>query len=166
VALDTAGALPKTKNGNRYALVAINHYSKWCKARLVKDHDVATTTRFLEEEIICRFGVPRFVLTDNGGEWMAEFDLMCKKYGITHQFTAPQWPQCNGMVERMIKTLKNGLSMMSSIDLDNWDLQLPRILFSYRCGVQAKTKFSPFMVLIGRNLRLTCDNGLSAFTNV
>ncbi len=63
--------------------------------------------------------MPRFILTDNGGDWMAKFDLMCKKYGIIHQFTIPQWSQCNGMVERMIKTLKNGLSVVSSIDLDN-----------------------------------------------
>jgi hypothetical protein len=81
---------------------------------------------------------------------MAEIDLMCIKYGITHRFTTPQWPQCNGMVERMIKTLKNGLSMVSFIDLDNWDLQLPRILFGYRCGVQVNTKFSPFMVMTGK----------------
>jgi hypothetical protein len=26
--LDIAGPLPETKNGNRYALVAIDHYSK------------------------------------------------------------------------------------------------------------------------------------------
>jgi hypothetical protein len=69
----------------------------------VKDHDVVSVARFLKEEIICKFGVPIFILIDNGGEWMAEFDLMCNKYGITHQFTTPQWPQCNGMVERMNK---------------------------------------------------------------
>jgi transposase-like protein len=84
VALDIVGPLLKTKDGNRYALVAIDHYSKWCEARLVKDHDATTTTRFLEEEIICRFGVPKFIFTDNGGEWMVEFDLMSKKYGIIH----------------------------------------------------------------------------------
>jgi transposase-like protein len=84
VALDIVAPLLKTKDGNRYALVAIDHYSKWCEARLVKDHDVTTTTRFLEEEIICRFGVPKFIFTDNGGEWMVEFDLMSKKYGIIH----------------------------------------------------------------------------------
>jgi transposase len=58
---------------------------------------------------------------------MVKFDLMCKKYGITHHFTTPQWPQCNGMVERMIKTLKHGLFVVSSTNLDNWDFQLPRI---------------------------------------
>ncbi len=92
VALDIAGPLPETKNGNNYALVAIDHYSKWCETRPVKDHDVAIIARLLEKEIICRFGVPKFIFTDNGGEWMVEFNLMCKKYGIIHQFTAPQWP--------------------------------------------------------------------------
>jgi transposase-like protein len=82
VALDTAGPLPETKNGNKYALVAVDHYSKWCEAGPIKDHDVAIATRFMEKEIICRFGVPRFMLTDNGGEWMAEFNLMCKKMGL------------------------------------------------------------------------------------
>jgi hypothetical protein len=106
-------------DGNKYALVAIDHYSKWCEAGPIKDHDVATATRFLEEEIIYKFGVPRFILTNNGHEWMAKFDIICKKYGITHQFIAPQWPQCNEMVERMIKTLKNGLFVMSSTNLDN-----------------------------------------------
>jgi hypothetical protein len=84
VALDTTGPLLVTKIGNIYALVAIDHYSIWCKARPIKDHVVATTIRFLEEEIMCKFGVPRFILLDNGGEWMVEFDLMCKKNGIIH----------------------------------------------------------------------------------
>jgi hypothetical protein len=93
VALDTTRPLPETKNGNKYALVAIDHYSKWCKIRPVKHHDVVITTRFLEKEIIYIFGVPKFIFIDNGGEWMAQFDLMCKKYGITHQSTmaSMQW---------------------------------------------------------------------------
>jgi hypothetical protein len=39
-------------------------------------------------------------------------------------------------------------------------------LFGYKSGVHASTKFSPFIVLIGRTPRLTCDNNLVAFTNV
>jgi len=122
VALDTIGPLPEIKDGSKYVVVAIDHYSKWCEARRVKDHDVSIVARFLEKEIICKFGVPRFILMDNGGEWMAKFDLMCKKYGITHQFITPQWLHCNGMVEKMIKTLKNGLFVVSYINFDNWDL--------------------------------------------
>jgi len=74
VALDIIGPLLETKDGNMYVLVAIDHYSKWCEARFVKDYDVSITTKFLKEKIIYRFGVPRFIFIDNGGEWMVEFD--------------------------------------------------------------------------------------------
>jgi hypothetical protein len=102
VALDTAGPLPETRSGNKYILVAIDHYSKWCEAKAVADHGAKTAARFLEDDIICRYGVPKFILTDNGGEWAAKFDVMCRDYAIQHQRTAPQWPQCNGMAECMI----------------------------------------------------------------
>jgi hypothetical protein len=96
--------------------VAIDHYSKWWEAKLVKEHTTEKTTKILEEKIICRFGVSQYVLINNGREWMVEFD-MCKFFGITHQFIAPQWSCCNGMVERMIKTLKHGLTVVSSSNI-------------------------------------------------
>jgi hypothetical protein len=114
IALDTAGPLPETKASNKYILVAIDHYSKWCEAKAVADHGAKTAARFLEDDLICRYGVPRFVLTDNGGEWGAEFETMCRDYAINHQRTAPQWPRCNGMAERMIKTLKHGITVLAA----------------------------------------------------
>ncbi len=58
VAIYTIGPLTKTSNGNKYVLVAIDHYSKWCEAHLVREHDVVTIAKFLEDEIICQFGMP------------------------------------------------------------------------------------------------------------
>ncbi len=133
VALDTAGPLPETRSGNKYILVAIDHYSKWCKANAVADHGAKTAARFLEDDIICRFGVPKFILTNNGGEWATEFDVMCRDYAIQHQRTAPQWPQCNGMAEHMIKTIKHGITVLASAPANNdcWDEQLDKVLFGY-----------------------------------
>jgi hypothetical protein len=68
--------------------MAINHYFKWCEAQLVKKHDALTIIKFLEYEVIYRYGVPRYILIDNGSEWMKEFDEVCPNYGITHQFVA------------------------------------------------------------------------------
>ncbi len=168
VALDTVGPLLETKSGNRYILVSIDHYSKWCEAKAVFDHSAKIASRFLEYNIICRYGVLRFVLTENGGEWAAEFEMMCKDYGIQHQRTAPQWAQCNVMVERMIKTIKHGIIILAVApsNADCWDEQLAKILFGYRCGIQASTKFSPFMILTGRTLCLRADNYLQALTTV
>ncbi|CAK9867188.1 unnamed protein product [Sphagnum jensenii] len=37
-------------------------------------------------------------------------------------------------------------------------------MFGYRCGIQSSTKFSPFMILIGRTPRLRADNYLDPWT--
>jgi hypothetical protein len=167
VALDTTGPLPETKSGNKYILVAIDHYSKWCEAKAIADHGAKTAARFLEDEIICRYGVPKFVLTNNGGEWATEFDVMCRDYVIQHQRTAPQWPQCNGMAEHMIKTIKHGITVLATTpaNMDCWDQQLAKVLFGYRFGIQTSTKFSPFMILTSQTPRLRADNYLQALTD-
>jgi hypothetical protein len=110
--------------------------------------------------------VPKYILIDNGNEWMKEFTKICQNYGITHQFTAPTWLQCNGMVERVIKTIKHELTVMVATNIHDWDLLLARIFFGYRCGIQANTKYSPFMVLNGCTPRLTIDNSLSGLCDV
>lgn len=74
ITLDTIEPLLETHNGNKYILIAIDHYFKWVEAQVVMEHDAKTTTKFLEDEINYRFGVPRYILTDNGSEWAAKFD--------------------------------------------------------------------------------------------
>jgi hypothetical protein len=68
----------------------------------------------------------------------------------------------------MIKTIKHGITVLATnpANVDCWDEHLAKVLFGYRCGVQASTKFSPFMVLTGRSPRLRADNYLSALTGV
>jgi hypothetical protein len=54
------------------------------------------------------------------------------------------------MAKRLVKTLKHGLTIFFPTSEHVWTWDEPRILFRYRCGVQANTKFSPHMILIGR----------------
>jgi len=71
------------------------------------------------------------------------------------------------MAERMIKTLKHGITVLVAdpANVNCWDEHLAKVLFGYRCGVQASTKFSPFMILTGRSPRLRADNHLNVLTN-
>jgi len=67
----------------------------------------------------------------------------------------------------MIKTLKHGITVLAAdpANVNCWDEHLAKVLFGYRCGVQASTKFSPFMILTGRSPRLRADNHLNVLTN-
>ncbi len=137
ISMDAERPSLETRLGNKYILVAIDHYSKWRKAKAITDHGAKIVAKFLEDDIICRYGVPKFVLINNGGEWAAKFDVMCKNYGIHHQHTTPQWPQCNGMAEHLIKTIKHGIIVLSTTpeNADCWDEQLAKVMFGYRCGI-------------------------------
>ncbi len=148
--------------------MAIDHYSKWCKAKTIVDHGVMTTSKLLEDDIICRYGVPKFVLINNGGEWATKFDVMCKDYGIHHQHTTPQWPYCNGMAKRLSKTIKHGITMLSITpeNVNCKDEQLAKVMFGYICGIQTSTKFSPFMILTRCTPCLRADNYLHSLTVV
>jgi hypothetical protein len=70
------------------------------------------------------------------------------------------------MAERMIQTIKRGITVLASTptNMDYWDEQLAKVLFGYRCGTQASTKLSPFMILTSRTPRLREDNHMQALT--
>ncbi len=67
--------------------------------------EFAKTNNGFLSHVVSKEGIqPKHVLKDNGGEWGAEFNQLCKNYGIDHQYTAPWWPGCNGMAKRLVKT--------------------------------------------------------------
>jgi len=76
----------------------------------------------------------------------------------------PTLGQSGVATERMIKTIKHGITVLAitPANMDCWDQQLAKVLFRYRCGIQASTKFSLFMILTSRTPRLRVDNYLQA----
>ena len=53
IGIDYVGPLPKTKEGNRYIIVAMNYLTKWLEAKSTKEATAASTVDFVYEDIIC-----------------------------------------------------------------------------------------------------------------
>jgi hypothetical protein len=53
ITLYIARPLLETSSGNKLFFVVIDHYSKWCETCPMKEHDIVTITKFLEDKIIC-----------------------------------------------------------------------------------------------------------------
>jgi hypothetical protein len=47
VFFDTIGLLMAIKTSNKYVLIAIDHYFKWCEANPIKEHIIETIIKFL-----------------------------------------------------------------------------------------------------------------------
>src|SRR6266540_2292520 len=70
--IDIVGPLPQTENRYRYIVVAIDYFSRWPEARPLTHANARQVAKFIYEEIICRFGVPRVLQSDRGTHFVNE----------------------------------------------------------------------------------------------
>jgi transposase InsO family protein len=102
-----------TKEGTkRYIMVVGDYFSKWKEAFTLENRTAQTVSDKLVTEVICRFGVPYRIHTDQGKEFeSALFAGMCFLLGIMKSRTTPYRPQFDGMVERFNRILQQMLSI-------------------------------------------------------
>ena len=135
-------------------LVIIDAYSKWIEAIPLP----AATTRLTIQQlrtIFARFGIPDTVVTDNGACFVSsEFEQFLLENGICHQKSPPYHPASNGLAERAVQILKQGLKKIRNGTIEE---RLSKLLFNYRITPQSTTGISPAKLLFGRNLRSRLD---------
>ena len=99
--------MPKSSNGHEYILVAVDYFTKWVEAASYHVLNAKKVAQFIRSNIICRYGVPFEIITDNGSHFQKEVVDLMKKYKIQHHRSSPYRPQTNGAIEAANKTLKN-----------------------------------------------------------
>ncbi|XP_057999421.1 uncharacterized protein LOC131178475 [Hevea brasiliensis] len=64
--IDVIGPInPKASNGHMFILVAIDYFTKWVEATSYAHITQKTFLKFLKNNIICRYGLPGEIVTDN-----------------------------------------------------------------------------------------------------
>jgi len=156
VGIDFVGPLPITEKGNKYIIVAMDYFTKWPEAKAVKEATAKEVSTFILEEIICRHGCPKRILSDRGSHFNNEMikELM-GKFKIKHGFSTPYKPKTNGLVKRFNKTLKESLAKLK--EDENWDKMIAPTLFAYRSKIQESVKIEPFYLVYGRKPVLPMD---------
>ena len=61
---------PGKRTSVRYIIIAIDYLMRWEEATLVVDCTIATTTRFMFDNIVTRFGCPRILMSDQGSHFI------------------------------------------------------------------------------------------------
>jgi hypothetical protein len=152
--LDFAGPLLVTPRYNKYVLVMIEHFSKWIELVALPDKFSEGATYSFLDRVLSRFGPLTEVLTDYGREFLGEFHTLCEQAMIDHRTTSRDHPEVDGLVERMVQTVKRGLRKYSlkKRHHGDWDLQMPWIAMGYRFSTHASlASFSPYYLLFGRH---------------
>nr|GEX28648.1 hypothetical protein [Tanacetum cinerariifolium] len=66
--MDILRPLPPASGGAKFVIVAIDYFTKWIEAKQLVKITCKEVIRFAMDNIICRFGLPRVIVTDNGAQ--------------------------------------------------------------------------------------------------
>lgn len=147
--LDTVGPLPITLARNKYILTFQDDLTKFSGAIAIPDQEAETIAEKFVTEIICRYGAPQVILSDQGREFLAKcFTHVCKLLRARKIKTSAYHPQSNP-VERIHRGLKEYLRNYADNDPYDWCTWLPYAMFVYNTTPHTSTNFTPFELLFG-----------------
>ncbi|XP_071905959.1 uncharacterized protein [Coffea arabica] len=156
--MDVIGMIdPPASNGHRFILVAIEYFTKWVEAESFKHVTKKVVANFLRDHIICRFGVPETLITDNAKNLNNDMvDGLCEQFKIRHRNSAIYRPQMNGAVEAANKNLKKIIRKMTERHRD-WHEKLPYALMAYRTSIRTSTGATPYSLMYGMEAVLPAE---------
>ncbi|CAL9012340.1 unnamed protein product [Prunus brigantina] len=148
--LDLIGPMPEGKGQVKYAVVAVDYFTKWAEAEALATITAARIETFVWQNIVCRFGIPNIIVTDNGRQFdNAKFKQFCSNLKIKLCFASPAHPQSNGQVEAVNKIIKRTLKTKLDKAKGCWPELLPEVLWSYRTTFRTSTGETPFSLSFG-----------------
>ena len=108
--LDILGPLPIGKGQCKFIIVAVDYFTKWAEAEPLATITEQKIRNFVWRSIICKFGIPRALVLDNGKQFHnAKFKDFFAELRIKNYYSSPAHPQSNGQAEVTIRTLKAAL---------------------------------------------------------
>ncbi|UYV67096.1 K02A2.6-like, partial [Cordylochernes scorpioides] len=128
-------------------IIIVDYYSSFPEVIKVASTSAKEILPVLKSTF-ARHGIPEIIITDNGPPFTSQdFTNFTNEWDIEHKTSSPGYPKSNGLVERMVQTVKKQLKKCRQ---DNTD--------PYMCLIALRTTPSnnlpsPAQMLMGRNLR-------------
>ena len=134
----------------------MDYFSKWPEVNPLPNQRATTIAASLLREVVNRHSVPLELHSDQGRSFeSAVFKKLMQLVGIKKTRTTSLHPQSNRLVERLIRTLLQYLSLYIADNQKNLDQWIPLLLLeTYKHEITQNT--SP-AVLMGHELRLPLD---------
>ena len=127
----------------------------WLEIEEITTKSADEIINIVDQKWLSRYPWPTKVISDRGGEFMAEFRQELEdNYGITKRTITTRNPQANAILERAHQTIGNIIRTFSFGDLeekDPWSGILSAAAFSMRATVSTTTEKSPMQLVYGRD---------------
>ncbi|XP_057789942.1 uncharacterized protein LOC131006784 [Salvia miltiorrhiza] len=136
--------------GHLYILAATDYFSKWAEAIPLREVKKETVAEFIKTNIIYRYGVPRYIITDNGTPFSnTVINKLCEKFGFKQRKSSMYNAPANGLAEAFNKTLCNLLKKIVSKSKRDWHERIGEALWAYRTTYRTPTQATPYSLVYG-----------------
>ena len=119
---------------------------------------------FIWKSIICRFGIPRVFLSNNGKQFDNNvFRDFYQQLRIKNHYSSLAHPQANGQVEvtnrSLLKMIKTRLEGAKGI----WPDELPSVLWAYQMTARIPIEETPICLAFGSEAVISVEIGLTNY---
>ncbi|XP_027773710.1 uncharacterized protein K02A2.6-like [Solanum pennellii] len=121
---------------------------------------------FIHFNIICRFGIPKVIITDNAANLNSHLiQEVCYQFKLEHQNSSPYRPKANGAVEAANKNIKKILRKMVQSSRQ-WHEKLPFALLGYRTTVRTSVGATPYSLVYGTEAVMPAEIEIPSLRNI
>lgn len=157
ISADLLGPLPRTASGFKYLLVVQDTFSKFPLLFPLRAATASIVARHLENDVFLVFGVPTYLIVDNGPEFTGRsVKSLAQDYRVKILYNPSRHAQANP-TERLNKTIGAMLRSYVGDNHRSWDQNIPKIAFALRAARSEATGFSPAFLNFGRELNAVND---------
>ncbi|GJY58469.1 reverse transcriptase domain-containing protein [Tanacetum coccineum] len=162
--MDILGPLPPARGGAKFVIVAINYFTKWIEAKPLVKIIGKKVILFVMDNIICRFGLPRIIVTDNGTQLVNDpFKSWCERFEIHQMNTVVAHPQANDLVERANRSLMEGTKTRIGREKAGWVDELPNVLWVHRTPIKQTNGETPFSLTYDIEADIPVEIGIPTY---
>ena len=145
-------------NGHKYIAHGRDRLSSWAEGRALRDEKARSIGLWMYEDIICRWGSLRMIITDNGESFKAAAEWIAQKWGIKHITISPYNSRANGTVERPHWDMRQMLyKATGAANVSKWFWFVAAVLWADRVTVRRRLGCSPYYMATGAHPILPLD---------
>ena len=151
VMIDITGPLfPSSRQGHKFILGVIDVFSRYSMLIPLKETDSITIIDALFTYWFCIFGFPKYLISDNAANLSSTtMEEYCSANNIIKVNCSPYYPQGNGIIERLFRTVKDMIYATTKQRRTDWVKSIPYVEMGLRSTICKTTGFSPHEVIFG-----------------
>ncbi|KAL0456187.1 UNVERIFIED_CONTAM: hypothetical protein Slati_0957900 [Sesamum latifolium] len=148
--LDVVGPMTKSFGGHLYIFAATDYFSNWAEAVALKEVKKENVADFIRTNIIYRYGVSRYIITDNEKPLCNSLiDKLCQKFGFKQRNSSMYYTAANGLAEAFNKILCSLLKKVVAKSKRDWHERIGEAPWAYRTTVRTPTQSTPYALVYG-----------------